>query len=355
MLLPILTIPGFQQPPPRPAAASRLLTDSHGRTIRDLRLSITDKCNFRCIYCMDENVTFARSGTLLTLPEMLRIARICRQLGVTHLRLTGGEPTLHPQLTSIIAGAASLGFTDLAMTTNGSLVTSTACKEWKQAGLHRLTFSLDSVEQNRFAAMTRTPQRFNVSTIIDAISIAANAGLGPIKVNAVIVKGYNEDQIVPLATLARQHNISMRFIEYMPLDSARAWDKDLLVTAAAVREAINSTYPLIPHGLPHPSSTATVYNFADGAPGEIGLIAPVSSPFCGACSRLRITADGKVRPCLFSTQEWDLLHLLRSSITTPDQELEEYLLNCVHTKQSGHGIATPQFTPPARSMSAIGG
>ena len=329
----------------------RRLVDSHGRTIRDLRLSITDRCNFRCIYCMEPDVRFLPADSLLTVAQLIRAAEACVNLGITRIRLTGGEPTIHPHLTDIIRGVAALPIDDLSMTTNGALVTSDLAREWKFAGLDRLTVSIDSVDQHTFAAMTRSSS--SSRAVIDAITAAQTAGLGPIKANAVILRGRNDDQIIPLATLARELGIEMRFIEYMPLDSGRAWDASKLVPADDILRTISSAYALIPTGREADHSTALTFRFADIAQGSIGIIAPVTRPFCGACSRLRITADGKVRPCLFSLQEWDVGSLLRSNAS--NAAIENFILDAAWTKQAGHGISATDFRQPDRPMSAIGG
>lgn len=335
----------------------RRMIDSHGRTIRDLRLSITDRCNFRCVYCMEPDVRFKESGELLTPDELARVARICVALGVDKIRLTGGEPTVHPHLVRIIRDMGALKLDDLAMTTNGSLMSDAALGSWRDAGLQRLTISIDSVHEDRFRAVTRS--KFSVAALIDGVRRARAAGFRNVKLNAVIVRGVNEDEILPLAALARDLGVEMRYIEYMPLDSAHAWDLSRLVPAAETLERIRAVHELIPMGRggrgpdAKTSSTSVVYAFADGSPGRIGVIASVSEPFCGACSRLRITADGKVRPCLFSLQEWDLRAVLRSGAS--DADVEKFLIDVTWTKQAGHGITAPGFQQPERPMSAIGG
>lgn len=346
---------GVAAPLPRPASrADRHLVDAHGRIIRDLRLSITDRCNFRCVYCMDPDVRFLDSSRLLSVDELVRAARLSVHLGIDRIRLTGGEPTLHPRLDDIIAGIAAFGVHDLSMTTNGALVDADRCARWKSLGLRRLTFSLDSVEEAAFSRMTRSTS--TAARVLDAIRAAKGAGLGPIKVNAVVVRGMNEDQVPLLAGLARDIGFEMRFIEYMPLDSGRKWSTDLLVPAHEIVDIIRAAHPIIPRGKAEASSTSETFAFADDPDtrhASIGIIAPVTRAFCGACSRLRITADGQVRPCLFSLQEFDLRTLLRSG--APDNAVEDFLLDSVWGKQAGHGITAPEFAQPARSMSAIGG
>lgn len=340
-------------PPPAPAHAhaQRRLVDSYGRTIRDLRISITDRCNFRCVYCMEPDVRFAPTSELLATDEIARVARIAASLGVRKIRLTGGEPTVHPDLARIIAAVRAAAPVDLAMITNGSLLTGDRLRAWKRLGLDRLTISIDSLRPDRFARLTRS--QTSPDRVLGGVQAALDAGLTPLKLNAVLIRGFNDDEAADLAALARRFDIEMRFIEYMPLDSGHAWDASRMVPAAETLRAIETRYPLIPCEGDDPSSTARTWRFADGAPGKIGVIAPVTSPFCGACSRLRLTADGKVRPCLFSTTEWDLRPLLRAG--ADDEHIVSFLIDATWTKQAGHGIQHADFRQPARPMSAIGG
>jgi cyclic pyranopterin phosphate synthase len=348
--------PAATTPPAAPAhvRAARRLTDAHGRTIRDLRISITDRCNFRCVYCMEPGVRFAPRESLLTPAEIVRVARVAESLGVRKVRLTGGEPTLHPRLTEIIAGLRAATSAEIAMITNASRLTRAALRAWKAAGLSRLTISLDSLRADRFARLTRST--ISPEDVLAGVEAALAEGLSPLKLNAVLIRGFNDDEAADLAALARRYSVEVRFIEYMPLDSARAWDPSRWVSAAETRAAIEARFPLLARDDDDPSATARTYRFADlpaSSPARVGFIAPVSSPFCGACSRLRLTADGKVRPCLFSTTEWDVRSLLRGGAT--DAELADFLIDATWTKQPGHGIATPAFRQPARPMSAIGG
>lgn len=340
-------------PPPAPASvrAARRMTDSHGRTIRDLRISVTDRCNFRCVYCMEPDVRFAPRESLLCTSEIIRVARIAESLGVRKIRLTGGEPTLHSELAAIIAGIRAATGVEIAMITNASLLTRDALREWKAAGLARVTISIDSLRPDRFARLTRSTS--SPADVLAGVERTIAEGLTPLKLNAVLIRGFNDDEAADLAELARLYSIEMRFIEYMPLDSGHTWDSSKWVSAAETRAAIEDRFPLIARDDDDPSSTARTFAFADGAPGRIGFIAPVSSPFCGACSRLRLTADGKVRPCLFSTTEWDLRAALRAGAT--DDHLADFLIDATWTKQPGHGIASHDFRQPARPMSAIGG
>lgn len=329
----------------------RRLVDSHGRTIRDLRLSVTDKCNFRCIYCMDESATFAPKEDLLSVREFARLARIAGALGIRKIRLTGGEPTLHPLLDEIVACIRRESGAAIALITNGSLLTPARLAALRVAGLGRITISIDSLRADRFAAITRS--RCSPESVTDSIAMALEAGLTPVKANAVLIRGVNDDEAVDLAALARRFAIEMRFIEYMPLDSGGEWDSSRWVSAAETRLAIEQRFPLRQLASEDPASTARVYEFADGAPGRIGFIAPISSPFCGACSRLRITADGMIRPCLFSHDEWDLRSVMRAGAS--DRAVAEFLTDAAWNKQAGHGITEDGFRQPTRTMSAIGG
>ena len=347
-----LTAPPEQLPaaPAHIRAGGRMM-DSHGRTILDLRISITDRCNFRCVYCMEPDVQFQARENVMTPGEIIRMARVAQSLGVRKIRLTGGEPTLHPQLTDIISGIRAVTDVEIAMISNGSLLTRQKLSAWKCAGLDRMTISIDSVRADRFARVTRstvTPE-----DVIAGIEMCVAEGLTPLKLNAVLVRGQNDDEAVELARLARRFGVEMRFIEYMPLDSAHAWDRSLMVTARETREAIEEEFALTATNMDDAHSTARTYRFTDGAPGRIGFIAPVSNPFCGACSRLRLTADGNVRPCLFSTKEWCVMTLLRGGAS--DTELANFLIDVTWTKLAGHNIASPQFVQPARPMSAVGG
>lgn len=333
------------------ALASRRLVDSRGRTIRDLRLSITDRCNFRCVYCMSPETAFLAREELLSVDELVRVARLCMGLGVERIRITGGEPTLHPGLEELIGALGVLGPRDLSLTTNGSRCTPGRLARWGELGLRRVTFSLDAATPEVFRAMTRS--RCESGSVLRAVRDAMEAGLGPVKVNAVVIRGLNEGEIGPLTLLAREMGFEMRFIEFMPLDSGRTWDPGLLVPAEEILERAGAAAALEALGREEASSTSEVFAFRDGGEGRVGVIAPVTRPFCGACSRLRITADGQVRPCLFSLREFDLRDAMRAGET--DRQLEERLLGAVWSKQAGHGIGRDGFRQPERGMSAIGG
>ncbi len=340
-------------PPAAPTRARRdgALYDSHGRVIRDLRLSVTDRCNYRCVYCMDPDHRYMPKRDLLGVDEYLAIARVAASLGVRKVRVTGGEPTLYPDLDALLAGLAALPLEDIAMTTNGSLMTAPAARRWRELGLHRITLSLDSLRPERVRSMTRTSAE--PDGVFRAIRIGQEAGFDSIKVNAVVMRGFNDDELADFADLARVYAIDMRLIEWMPLDSSRSWDRAEVVSADEMLESIRARHDLVPLDRDDVHGTSLNFGFADGAPGRIGIIASVTRPFCGACSRLRTTADGKVRPCLFSHDEWDLRPLLRGGAS--DGDLARFLTDAMWTKQAGHGIGKADFAQPARGMSAIGG
>ncbi|MFK7961845.1 MAG: GTP 3',8-cyclase MoaA [Phycisphaerales bacterium] len=359
---------GLDAAPPRAAAQpgpdglaprpDRLL-DTHGRTIRDVRLSITDRCNFRCVYCMDPDHRYLPKQALLSVDEYLDVCRILRSLGVETLRITGGEPTLYRDLDRIISGAAELGFRDIAMTTNGSTLTPARARRYHDLGLHRVTFSLDSLQEERSRAITRA--RAAASDVVRAIRAAQDAGFDPIKVNAVVLRGVNDDECADFADFAREHGVQMRLIEWMPLDSGGTWDRREMVTADEMLAAIRERHELVDLGRPRgPSQTSLDFGFPEGGPGRVGIIASVTRAFCGACSRLRITADGAVRPCLFSREEWSLKKVLRDpalagDAAARDDALRQFLIDATWTKQPGHEINADGFEPPRRGMSAIGG
>ena len=340
------------RPPAAPAHLRRdRMIDSHGRTIHDLRLSVTDRCNYRCVYCMDPDFRYMPKRELLSMEEYLTVVRVCQSLGVRKVRVTGGEPTLYPDLLPLLKALSTFGLDDLAMTTNGSRMTAASAKAWRDAGLQRITLSLDSLRADRTQKITRTNS--SPDTIVRAIAAAKAVGLTPVKVNAVVMRDVNDDELPDFAGFAREQDIDMRLIEFMPLDSSRSWKRDLVVGANEMIDRISARHELVPVDDDGPHSTSLNFTFADGAPGRIGIIAPVTRPFCGACNRLRITADGKIRPCLFSTQEWDLRALLRRGVS--DADLAQFLIDATWTKQAGHGIGSKSFIQPARTMSAIGG
>ena len=348
----------------------RLLIDSHGRVLRDLRVSITDRCNFRCLYCLPETEAahnFYRGHwahlpdskpilpewlprtALLSFEEIERFVRLAVAHGITKIRLTGGEPLLRHDVEKLVAGIARIeGVADLAMTTNGFLFPLKAAA-LRDAGLRRVSFSLDSLDGANFNKITG---RNGLDTLLKGIEIAHELGFSPIKVNAVVIRGINDHELEALAEFSRERNVSMRFIEFMPLDSARAWLKEMVVPGREILTRLQARFDLRPLPSANPAETAKRWAFPDGR-GEIGIIAPVSEPFCGHCNRLRLTADGKIRTCLFSVIEHDVRARLRSTAT--EEELAAWLKQVVWQKEARHHIGEPEFVPPARSMSCIGG
>jgi GTP 3',8-cyclase len=325
------------------------LHDKFGRQITDLRISVTDRCNFRCVYCRSADPENYRDrDELLSWPELDRLARIFVTLGIRKIRITGGEPLVREGVEDHIARLHALGVEDLSMTTNGHLLAE-RCDRLLQAGLRRINISLDSLDPAKFQQITRT-RSFDI--VMRGIDAAQNSRLAPAKINAVLVRGINDDEVEAFAGFARERGLIMRFIEFMPLDADRHWSRDQVVSAAEIYRRIHALWPLeeIPHEL---SETARRYKFADGTPGEIGLIAPVTQPFCGHCSRVRLTADGKLRTCLFSKDDHDLRALLRGNIT--DDDIVTYIRAVVDEKEAGHRINTPDFVQPSRTMVFIGG
>ena len=335
-----------------PSELSQSLRDSHGRQIHDLRVSITDRCNYKCVYCRtgQAGAQYAELSTA----EYLRLIRSFVSLGIEKVRLTGGEPLLRRDLPEIIREMAtwrtpSGSPLDIAVTTNGHLLEDLA-KPLKAAGLSRVTVSMDAVDQTIFERITRIPGSYQA--VVRGIRAAQQAGFERVKVNCVLLRGFNDNQIEAFAHFARREDVIVRFIEFMPLDADRHWSRELMVPAEEVHRRIHAQWPLVQ--IPHAKSeTARKYKFADGAPGEIGLIAPVTQPFCGHCSRIRLTADGKVRTCLFSKDDHDLRALLRNGAS--DDDIEERIRAVVDEKEAGHRINEPGFQPPSRTMVFIGG
>ncbi|HEY3928322.1 MAG TPA: GTP 3',8-cyclase MoaA [Candidatus Koribacter sp.] len=327
------------------------LTDKFGRKINDLRLSITDRCNYRCVYCRSGNngPSFAE----LTLNDYLRLVRVFVSLGITKVRLTGGEPLLRRDLLDLIRELRKLRTIDeepldIAITTNGHLLADMA-QPLKDAGLNRITVSMDAVDPALFARITRVPNGFE--KVVAGIRAAKRVGLEPVKVNAVLLRGFNEDQIIPFAMFAREEDVVARFIEFMPLEEDRLWTPEIVVSLSEIVEKLNAYMPL--RELKHArSETARRYIFEDGR-GEIGIIAPVSLPFCGACSRIRVTSDGKIRTCLFSVREHDLAGLLLEGAS--DEQIAERIRFAVANKEERHHIGEPDFLPASRTMVHIGG
>ena len=327
------------------------LVDRFGRVHRDLRISITDRCNLRCVYCMPEDgVAFAPRSEILTYEELTRVARVAHGLGVTRVRITGGEPLVRRGLESFVAMLADIGFADLSMTTNG-IGFERRAQGLADAGLHRVNISCDSLQPARFAEIRRSG---DLAAVLSAMDAAERAGLRPLKVNVVVLAGINEDEIVDFAAFARDTGRVVRFIEYMPLDGAGAWDRTSVVSAAKILHIIAERWtlePVVPSDA-DPSAPATRYRFSDGI-GEIGVIPTVTEPFCGTCDRLRVTADGAIRNCLFANEETPLRDLLRAGGS--DDAIAIALRRAVDAKLPGHGINDPGFLRPARSMSMIGG
>jgi cyclic pyranopterin phosphate synthase len=327
------------------------LKDTFGRTIDDLRISLTDRCNFRCIYCMPaEGLPWLPRREILTYEEILHLARIFIGLGIHTIRLTGGEPLMRQDVEVLIAGLVRLDATlDLSMTTNGFFLVEKV-QRLADAGLKRINVSLDSLRPERFERMVRRDGQL-VSKILTGIRLAREAGLNPIKLNCVIMRGYNDDEIADFARLGREQDLQVRFIEYMPLDAQGRWTMDTVVPGAEIHARVHAVYPLRSEQ-GNGSEPATVHHFADGR-GSIGIIASVSQPFCDSCNRVRITADGHLRTCLFSLTEHDLKGLLRSGAS--DEDLADFIIATVWKKEAGHKINQPDFVKPDRSMSAIGG
>jgi len=334
------------------------LRDSHGRTIHDLRVSITDRCNYKCVYC--------RTGELgaqypeLAIDEYLRLIGLFVSLGITKVRLTGGEPLLRNGLIRLVEQLSAMRTVtgeplDLALTTNGHLL-DTLARPLKAAGLDRVTVSMDAVDAPTFERITRVERSFQA--VLSGVRAARDAGLTPLKINCVLLRGFNDDQIEGFAQFAREENVAVRFIEFMPLEEGRLWTPEIVVPLREIVTRINRMASLA-HALPlrelpprEASETARRYTFQDGV-GEIGIIAPVSQAFCGACSRVRLTSDGKIRTCLFSQVEHDLYGRMRGGAS--DEELRGYIVHTVEGKEARHHIGEPGFLKPSRSMVHIGG
>ncbi len=346
------------------------LIDSHGRVLRDLRVSITDRCNFRCLYCLPETEAaqnfyrghwasvpdstpiiqqWVHKSKILSFEEIERVVRLFVGLGIEKIRLTGGEPLLRHDVENLVARIASIPeIKDLAMTTNGFLFP-TKARALRDAGLQRISFSMDSLQPENFKKITG---RDGLDEVLRGIEIARDLGFHPIKVNAVVIRGINDHEIEDLAQFARDQALSFRFIEFMPLDSARAWLREMVVPGREILARLHARFKL--HALPseNPSSTSRRWGFGDSA-GELGIIAPVSEPFCGHCNRIRLTADGKIRTCLFSVGEHDLRGRMRAGDN--DDQIAEWLRQVVLQKELRHHIGEPDFVAPSRSMSCIGG
>ena len=329
---------------------SEPLIDSLGRVHNSLRISVTDRCNIRCFYCMPENVRFLPRTEILSFEEIERFVRVVAALGINKLRLTGGEPLVRHNLPGLIRRLAAIdGIDDIALTTNGILLAEQA-QSLKDAGLARLNISLDTLSEETFRRISR---RDGLDKVLAGIHAAKAAGFAKIKLNAVAIKGLSEQDIVPLTHFARDNAMEMRFIEFMPLDADDNWQQDQVLSGEEIRLQIEEAIgPLEAAERPDPSQPATDFSFADGG-GTVGFINPVTQPFCSDCNRLRITAEGKVRNCLFSTVEWDARAILRSG--SSDDQLAQLVRDCVWAKKPGHGIDSDQFVKPQRAMYQIGG
>jgi len=327
------------------------LIDKFGRPITDLRIAITDRCNYKCVYCRTGNEGAQYAD--LPIADYLRIARVFATLGIEKVRITGGEPLLRKGVVGFVEDLSDLRTLDgapldLAITTNGHLLAELA-QSLKDAGLRRVTVSMDAVEPERFARITRVSNGFEA--VLAGIRTARRIGLDPVKVNCVLLRGFNDDQIVEFGRFARDEDVVVRFIEFMPLEEDRVWSPEIVVTLAEVLERIRAFRPLVE--IPHTrSETARRYTFDDGV-GEIGIIAPVSQPFCGHCSRVRVTSDGKIRTCLFSLFDHDLHAVMRRGGS--DDDMAEYIQSVVAQKEARHHIGEPGFEKPSRSMVHIGG
>jgi cyclic pyranopterin phosphate synthase len=326
------------------------LVDGHGRLIADLRVSVTDRCNFRCQYCMPaEGLPWLARDEVLSFAEITRLVGLLGTMGVHDVRLTGGEPLVRkdfPQLVAMLG--ATKGVRDLSITTNGFLLERDAAA-LVAAGATRFNVSIDSLQRHRFHELTR---RDSLDQVLDGLAaLAALPGVGPIKVNAVALRGFTEEEVPAFVELARRSTYQVRFIEFMPLDADHAWTQDQVLRGAELHALIDALYPLEPLER-EASATARVYRFADGQ-GHIGFINPVSEPFCGDCNRIRMTADGRLRTCLFSLHETDLREPMRAGAA--DDELEQMIRDAVWRKELKHHIGEAGFIQPARTMSAIGG
>ena len=327
------------------------LIDSFGRQHTSLRISVTDRCNIRCFYCMpNENLTFLPRDELLDFEEILRFVKVVAPMGVTQLRITGGEPLVRRELNKLVAQLSKMALIeDLALTTNGILLAEQA-QILRDAGLQRINISLDAMSEEMFKKISR---RDGLDQVFQGIFAARRVGFTKIRLNAVAIRGLTEPEIVPLGRFARQHDLELRFIEFMPLDAERNWDQQQVLSGADIRHQLEAEFGrLEPVPREDPSQPAIDYRFVDGK-GRIGFINPVSEPFCGDCNRLRITAEGQVRNCLFSTVDWDARQLMRNGGT--DEELAQLVRDCVVDKKAGHGIDSDEFIRPQRAMYQIGG
>ena len=326
------------------------LVDTQGRAVRDLRISVTDRCNLRCVYCMPaEGMPWLPREDLLTYEEIVRVARIGLDLGVSAIRLTGGEPTVRADLTVLVRELRALrADLDLSLTTNGLKLAALA-EPLRTAGLTRVNVSLDTLDRARFHQIAR---RDRLPEVLAGLAAAKRTGFSPIKLNAVLMRGFNEDEIVPLARWAREQGFELRTIEWMPLDFHHSWSREKLVPAAEILERLDAVFPLEPMPGADPSAPAEQYRYRDGG-GTVGVVASVTRPFCERCDRIRLTADGQIRTCLFALKEHDVRGALRGGAS--DHEIAAILRSAWRRKEHGHLVDHPAFVQPARGMSAIGG
>jgi cyclic pyranopterin phosphate synthase len=327
------------------------LTDKYGRQIHDLRISITDRCNYKCVYCRSGNDGPAFPEMLIA--DYLRMVRVFVGLGITKIRLTGGEPLLRRGLVEMVSELGQMKTLagsplDIAITTNGHLLAELA-QPLADAGLSRVTVSMDAVDEERFARITRVPNGYE--RVLAGVRAAQRAGLNPVKVNCVLLRGFNDDQITAFGRFARDEGVVVRFIEFMPLEEDRVWSPEIVVTLDEIVRRMAEFMPMGEIEHEH-SETARRYRFEDGV-GEIGIIAPVSHPFCGQCSRIRVTSDGKIRTCLFSVREHDLAGLMAKG--AGDEDMADFIRRAVDQKEARHHIGEPGFVPASRTMVHIGG
>ena len=331
------------------------LIDPYARQVRDLRISITDRCNFRCTYCMpEEGMQWLPRDELLTYEELARIARVCAErFGFEAVRVTGGEPLVRAHITRLIEMLSPLGV-DIALTTNGVRLPELA-HDLRAAGLERVNVSLDTLRRETFLALTR---RDELERVLQGIDAALHAGLHPVKVNAVVIRGVNDDEVVDLARFGREKGVGVRFIEFMPLDAQGEWSNDRVVPAHEILERVDAVFPLARHATVDHVEPAEKYAYADGI-GDVGVIASVTEPFCESCDRVRVTAEGKFRTCLFALEEFDLRAVLRAGDGLDAPDLDDRLAAAIEaavgTKWAGHHIGRVDFVRPDRSMSQIGG
>ncbi|MEC7785391.1 MAG: GTP 3',8-cyclase MoaA [Nitrospinota bacterium] len=334
----------------KPKTSRPQLIDGMGRTIVNLRISVTDRCNFRCTYCMPaDNVEFMDRSNLLSFEEIKRVAQIVSSMGINRLRLTGGEPLMRKNLPALIKMLDEVdGIDDIAMTTNAYFLKDQA-QSLKDAGLKRLNVSLDALDPDKFRDVNR---RDCLQSVLDGLDTARKVGFKSIKINAVAVRNFSETEIMSLIEMGRSDGFEIRFIEFMPLDSDKVWERDKVLFGHEIVDMIKENYELVPIDNSLEIGPASEYNFADGK-GKIGIITAVSNPFCDHCNRIRMTADGKLRTCLFSTEETNLKELIRSGAT--DQAIIETINQAVLVKEPGHKINLDDFERPTRAMHAIGG